>query len=132
MNLLGIQNLATRWVAIRGKFSDAWEELDVLLRKEPAVAFRVIEEIHNVLVSSEPRDMQAWALLAAGPLEDLLAENGEAVIATAEALSKTDPEFRKLLSGVWQNSMSDELYARVQKASDPTYRFTPQETPPSS
>lgn len=117
MDLLGIKNLATRWVAVRGKYSDTWEELDLLLREEPVVAFRVIEEIHNLLVSSEPRDMEAWGLLAAGPLEDLLAENGEVVIASVEALSKTDPEFRILLSGVWQNSMSDKLYARVQEAS---------------
>jgi len=124
MELIAIRNLAARWVEVRGKFSDAWEALDLLCRENPVAAFRAIEEIHYVLVSSERRDMEAWGLLAAGPLEDLLAENGESVIEAAEALAKTDPEFRKLLSGVWQNSMSGEIYARVQKASDPTYRFT--------
>ncbi len=124
MELAAIRSLAARWVQVRGKFSDAWEELGELCRDEPEVAFRIIEEIHHLLSSNEPRDMEAWGLLAAGPLEDLLAENGEAVIAAAETLASNDPEFRKLLSGVWQNAMSDELFARLQRASDPTYRFT--------
>lgn len=124
MDHIGIRNLATRWIEVRGKYSDAWEALDLLCHEEPVAAFQVIEEIHHILVASEPRDMETWGMLAAGPLEEVLAENGDSVIEAVETLAKTNPDFRKLLSGVWQNSMSDELYARVQNASDPAYRFT--------
>lgn len=100
MNLSGIRRLAGQWVAVSGKYSDAWDELDRLSQEQPVIAFRVIEEIHHLLVSSKPWDMKAWGLLAAGPLERLLADNGESVINGVEALAKTDPEFRKRLSGV--------------------------------
>lgn len=53
------------------------------------------------------------ALLAAGPLEDVLANNGQEYIEQTEVLARKDPQFKKLLRGVWKNSMSDELWARV-------------------
>lgn len=53
------------------------------------------------------------AILAAGPLEDILAKNGEAYIKQIELLAKNDEKFKKLLGGVWQNAMSDQLWARV-------------------
>jgi len=63
------------------------------------------------------------ANLAAGPLEDLLAHNGEDVIDEVERLARIDAEFRKCLTGVWQNAMSHELFARVQKAADPNFKL---------
>ena len=98
--------------------------MERLAGEQSTLAFRVIEEIHYPLVSAEPRDVEAWRLLAAGQPEHLLAENGESVIEAAEALAASDPEFRKLLSGVWRNATSDGLHARVQGASDPSWRFT--------
>jgi len=122
-NLAEVQWLANAWVAVRGKYSDAWENLDHLIQSNPIAALRVIEEIHHLLMSAATRDMDAWGLLAAGPLEDLLGACGDEVIDRMEQLAKQDSEFRKLLSGVWQHGMDDELYARVQKASDPTFKF---------
>ena len=109
----GIRQIAKSWVAARGKHSEAWEQLDSLIRGYPNRALGAIEEIHFLLTNAEPRDMEAWSLRAAGPLEDLLAEQGGEVIDGVEALARHDPEFRKLLSGVWQNAMTDELFARV-------------------
>jgi len=117
------QQLAKAWVAVRGKYSEAWESLDHLIHSNAIAALRVIEEIHHLLMSAATRDMDAWGLLAAGPLEDLLADRGCEVIDLVEQLAKQQPEFRKLLSGVWKHGMDDELYARVQKASDPTFKF---------
>lgn len=51
--------------------------------------------------------------LAAGPLEDYLARCGETVIEQVERQAEQDPRFRSLLGGVWQNQMSDEVWARV-------------------
>ena len=54
--------------------------------------------------------------LAAGPLEDLLANQGAEVIERVEELARKDQQFNYLLGGVWRNSMSDEIWRRVQTA----------------
>ncbi|HED35053.1 MAG TPA: hypothetical protein ENJ08_12715 [Gammaproteobacteria bacterium] len=54
-------------------------------------------------------------VLAAGPLEDLLAKKGEFYINEIETLSRQDPKFKDLLGGVWQNEMSESLWQRVCK-----------------
>ena len=57
-----------------------------------------------------------FAILAAGPLEDLLANFGPTYIERVENLARTDPQFNRLLGGVWKNSMTDEVWNRVQAA----------------
>jgi len=52
-------------------------------------------------------------ILAAGALEDYLTKCGESVIARVESRAATDSKFRDLLGGVWQNSMTEEVWARV-------------------
>ena len=123
MKIEEVQRLASDWIESRGKYSDAYDELDDLIQESPAAAFRVIEEIHWRICSEVP-DYQLMGYLAAGPLEDLLSYHGERVIGDVEALAKEDPEFRKCLAGVWQNDMEDEMYARVQKAADSSWKFT--------
>jgi hypothetical protein len=54
------------------------------------------------------------ALLAAGPLEDLLAHHGELWIDRVEAQAQADPKFNYLLGGVWQNQMTEDVWQRVQ------------------
>lgn len=54
------------------------------------------------------------AVLAAGPLEDLLAKRGEDFIDRIEELARKDPKFNDLLGGVWRNTMTDEVWQRVQ------------------
>lgn len=56
------------------------------------------------------------SVLAAGPLEDLLAKHGSTYIELVEQLAKEDEKFNYLLGGVWQNTMSDEVWKRVQAA----------------
>ncbi len=53
-------------------------------------------------------------VLAAGPLEDLLANHGEKIIEKVESEAKTNSKFALLLSGVWQNSIPDKIWGRVQ------------------
>ena len=59
---------------------------------------------------------RAIASLAAGPLEDLLAKQGPEFIERVEELARTDPKFNGLLGGVWRNTITDEIWQRVQKA----------------
>ena len=56
------------------------------------------------------------SVLAAGPLEDLLAKHGPIFIERVEQLARQDDRFNSLLGGVWQNTMSDEVWERVQAA----------------
>jgi hypothetical protein len=53
-------------------------------------------------------------VLSAGPIEDLLAKHGETFINRVEAETRKDPLFAKVLGGVWQNSMGDAVWKRVQ------------------
>jgi len=53
--------------------------------------------------------------LSAGPLEDLLSKHGDSFIYRIELEAKGNPEFASLLGGVWQNSMTDENWMRVQQ-----------------
>ena len=52
-------------------------------------------------------------ILAAGELEDILASKGEEFIGRVELLATNDKKFKYLLGGVWQNSMSSEVWSRL-------------------
>lgn len=54
------------------------------------------------------------AMLAAGPLEDFLTDFGEVYIEQVEKLAQEDQNFNRLLGGVWQNAMTDNVWQRVQ------------------
>ena len=59
---------------------------------------------------------KAVSVLAAGPLEDLLAKQAPEFIERVEELARSDPQFNYLLGGVWRNAMTDEIWQRVQAA----------------
>lgn len=54
-----------------------------------------------------------YAVLAAGPMEDLLKRHGAEVIDQVESLAHSRPDFAFLLGGVWQSSIPDHLWERV-------------------
>lgn len=56
------------------------------------------------------------ALLAAGPLEDLLARYGVQFIERVEAEAKQSPALAHLLGGVWRQGMPPEIWHRVETA----------------
>ncbi len=57
------------------------------------------------------------ALIAAGPLEDLIAANGPAVIDRIEAEAAARPRFRYALTGVWaEGSAGTPLWQRIEAA----------------
>jgi hypothetical protein len=57
-------------------------------------------------------------VLSAGPLEDYLVDHGPTVIDAVEREASINPSFASLLGGVWQNSMSAEVWQRVQAVRD--------------
>lgn len=104
MVLLNRDNSATQWA------SDAIMDL----------AFENPEALWEFILEVLQRDppTEVVEVLAAGPLEDCLAKCGEKVIDRVEERAKSDPKFRSLLGGVWRNSMSDDVWARVQASWD--------------
>jgi hypothetical protein len=60
------------------------------------------------------------AMVAAGPLEDLLEEHGPVVIHELERIAKIDPRFRLMLSGTWgRERIAPDVWARLVAAVQP-------------
>ena len=73
----------------------------------------------GILAALNDRRTDAYInILAAGPLEDLLSQHGEAFIDRVEAQAAADPRFASLLGGVWQLQMSEDIWRRVQAVWD--------------
>jgi hypothetical protein len=87
------------------------EQLDKLCRKQPELCWEIIVEI----LHTPHHESVDWNL-AAGPLEDLLAWHGAKFIDRVEERAQSDPKFKELLGGVWQNATPRELWARVEAA----------------
>jgi hypothetical protein len=102
---------APRDSAEKKKLFWAWEKFDDLAREDPRACLQLCEEV----LEYKPDD-RVMALLAAGPLEDVLVRHGPAVIEEVETRARRRPQFRHLLGGVWKNAMKDEVWDRVCKA----------------
>ena len=78
------------------------------------------DQLWDIILTILHKDppISVLAVLAAGPLEDYPATNNEGFIVNVENRAKEDPKFASLLAGVWQNRMTDETWARVQKVWD--------------
>jgi hypothetical protein len=82
-----------------------------LIRDHPDLGLDFV----SAVLATDPED-RVIALLAAGPLEDVLAKHGPAIIARVEEEARRSPQFRHLLGGVWQNAMTNEIWKRVLRA----------------
>jgi len=67
-----------------------------------------------LVLSKRPNDL-VLGCLAAGPLEDLIAYDGQYFIDRIELLARQDPAFKDLLGGVWQNQTPEEIWQRVER-----------------
>jgi len=54
-----------------------------------------------------------FAVLAAGPLEDLMDLHGEAFIDRAVAEARRNPRFALLLGGVWRSEIAESVWERM-------------------
>lgn len=66
------------------------------------------------VLSQNPSD-EIIGMLAAGPLEDLIEDQGTEFIERIETEARRNPAFRHLLGGVWKSSTPD-IWARVERA----------------
>ncbi|HRG17327.1 MAG TPA: hypothetical protein PLB00_15120 [Pseudomonadota bacterium] len=90
-------------------------------RKASFVLGEVDEEsfwrfILRVLAKSPPD--QVICVLAAGPLEELVAYDGAKFIDRIELEAKRNPAFRNLLGGVWRHDTHEDIWRRVEAARD--------------
>ena len=115
------EQIANRWIgawsggkiaAICPETGDSELDWD-LPREEP---HQCLDAILIILkkISSEP-DNRLLSILAAGPLEELLHENGEAVVDRIEEYARKDPFFKKLLNGVWDSEVNENVRAQLAK-----------------
>ena len=122
MTVADLQLLAQSWVAYWKAEKESpererlfwvnereWE----LVANEPLLALAMVLEILKIDSSNKIQEV-----LSAGPLEDLLAKHGELIIESVEREAKANAKFAQLLGGVWQNSMPNDIWARVQTVWD--------------
>lgn len=118
-----VAEIAAAWIAFHANgghsapdaepYGWAHVEVDWLERNDPEKLWQVILDIYP-----QPAARPHLGLLATGALEDLLGLHGPAFIDRVESLARTDPSFAHLLGGVWQFTMTDEVWARVQAVRD--------------
>jgi len=81
------------------------------------------DRLWEFILATYTRDLpdEVVAVLAAGPLEDLLTERGPRFIDRVEELARKDPKFNFLLGGVWRNAMNKDIWRRVKSARKQTW-----------
>jgi hypothetical protein len=97
-------------------FHDGGISFNGAAREAPEVAWQAI-----VALSREALTDQQIAVLAAGPLEDLLAYHGPAFIDRVEREARVYRAFRQLLGGVWRNSIAEPVWHRVEAIRGPAW-----------
>ena len=98
-----------------GKFPDtaSAERLEHLIRENPDEGLLAILAVLEQ-IPAEPTD-PVFQVLAAGPLEDLLAKHGPGVVDRVEAEARRNPNFRLLLNGVWKSTIHSDVWARLER-----------------
>jgi hypothetical protein len=126
-----VEQIATDWIAYARYSSpseapeqvqaDGWA-LYELAEDQPELGWEIIRHVvrqcaeEDLFSDTETEAQNIAGLLAAGPLEDLLAFHGANFIERIEAEARRDRRMFWTLGGVWQNSMTDEVWERVQRA----------------
>jgi len=102
--------------AFRGTVSTFWateEEHDLFFDGKSEELWQLILKIHE-----RDHSIAIQQVLSAGPIEDLLSKFGERYIARVEDKARKDPAVAKVLGGVWQSDMPDEIWIRLQAVWD--------------
>ena len=119
------RKLVAAWIALhhaKAKSSEydnnfwAFTALPDLCETSPDFGWELIEEIRK----SDGSDV-ILANLAAGPLEELLAQHGAKFIERIEKQAQNDEQYRKLLGAMWQNDIPDDVWKRVKRVAGPSF-----------
>jgi hypothetical protein len=88
------------------------EVMDLAIDKSELLWCFILE-----VLSRNPPD-EVLGMLAAGPLEDYLSYWAVEKIDVVEIEAKSNPAFSNLLGGVWQSSIPDKIWNRINKCTD--------------
>jgi Family of unknown function (DUF6869) len=94
----------------------SWEKLTEMCDSAPETAWDAIQEI----IGRDHSD-QILASIGAGPFEDLMGSHGAQFIDRVEKCARTHPAFRRMLGIVWNNSISDDVWIRIQAIALPSW-----------
>lgn len=84
-----------------------------LPRAQPELAWlAILEALSQIGPNVSDR---RFAVLAAGPLEDLMSEHGKLMIDRVELHARRNPDFARLLGGVWRNDIDAAVWERMGK-----------------
>jgi hypothetical protein len=87
----------------------AWERVNDVVRRQPSTGWLLV----RCLIAGATDERQLMSV-AAGPFEDLLAAHSGTLMDRVELDARTDPRVMRALAGVWQNSINDEDWLRIQ------------------
>jgi hypothetical protein len=85
---------------------------DALLGASISDPARAWEEIKNVVRCEAT--IVVFKTLAAGPVEELLVQHGEACIDAIERDAKSMPQLRELFGGVWRSDIKEDVWRRIE------------------
>jgi Family of unknown function (DUF6869) len=97
----------------------AWTVLTTLVDERPDLAWPMLLELLR-RIPDEHLDE-----LAAGPLEDFIAQHEARVIDVVESEAARNPRLRLALAGVWQNATPPAVWARIEALADRTGSLIP-------
>ena len=98
-----IENLICEWLREDPEF-----KMHNACCDQPETAWQVILRLVELDLTEDQR-----ALLAGGPVENLLALHGPQFIDRVEREAKVNPRFNHLLGGVWRQEMPEEIWDRI-------------------
>lgn len=107
-----VKELAELWIEYHHTDDDelfkSVTKLERMLETDEERAWRVILLIlkidcSDVIISN----------LAAGPMEEILVRHGDGLIDRVEVKAEKDPDFKKVIMGVWKSDMADDVWNRV-------------------
>ena len=122
LSSINLQQLVSDWLALQraGKSAPEYKQLFWAHDRAWYLCDESPNEAWDFILAALAQDCSNTTMenLSAGPLEDLLAKHGSLMIERVELQSRQDPQFARLLGGVWRNAMSEDVWRRVQRAQD--------------
>lgn len=107
-----IKKLTKAWIDYQNSQDEEleWASDDFidLANESPEIAWECVLE----LIDTETSD-EVLAILAEGPLEDLLAEHGSHFIDRIEGMSKDNLVFSRLIKHVWVDGIPAQIQDRI-------------------
>ena len=122
MNAKERQRLVSSWLLLQRtpEAGTPREELAWVVEKVWDLCDDAPNEAFEFILAVLDQDSSAttMAILSAGPLESLLRRHGPRIINRVERRARRDANFTRLLGHVWRDTLSSQIWTRVQSVRD--------------